>query len=90
MVTIVLNGEKTEIEDDSNIEQLLQTLNIENKRLAVDCRRCLRKILANISLSSCNLLFMAVKFKSIDGLFWRKGKAKIRFKSSMLSFEVNS
>ena len=36
MITIVLNGEKTEIEADSNIEQLLQKLNIENKRLAVE------------------------------------------------------
>jgi len=36
MITIVLNGEKTEIEADSNIEQLLRKLNIENKRLAVE------------------------------------------------------
>ena len=36
MITIVLNGENTEIEADSNIEQLLQKLNIENKRLAVE------------------------------------------------------
>ena len=36
MITIVLNGEKTEIETGSNIEQLLQKLNIENKRLAVE------------------------------------------------------
>jgi len=36
MITIVLNGEKTEIEADSNIEQLLRKLDIENKRLAVE------------------------------------------------------
>ena len=36
MVTIVLNGETTELEANCNIEQLLQKLNIENKRLAVE------------------------------------------------------
>ena len=36
MITILLNGEKTEIDAGTNIEQLLQKLNIENKRLAVE------------------------------------------------------
>ena len=36
MITIVLNGEKTEIQAGTNIEQLLQKLNIDNKRLAVE------------------------------------------------------
>ena len=36
MITILLNGETTEVEADCNIEQLLQKLNIENKRLAVE------------------------------------------------------
>ena len=36
MITILLNGDKTEIDAGTNIEQLLQKLNIENKRLAVE------------------------------------------------------
>ena len=36
MITIVLNGETTQVESDCNIEQLLQKLNIENQRLAVE------------------------------------------------------
>ncbi|MCK5394735.1 MAG: sulfur carrier protein ThiS [Gammaproteobacteria bacterium] len=36
MITIVLNGENKTIDDDTNIEQLLQSLSLENKRLAVE------------------------------------------------------
>ncbi len=36
MTTIVLNGENKTIESGTNIEQLLQSLALENKRLAVE------------------------------------------------------
>jgi thiamine biosynthesis protein ThiS len=36
MMTIILNGEKKQIDSNSNIEQLLMNLNLENKRLAVE------------------------------------------------------
>ena len=36
MITIVLNGENKTINDDTNIEQLLQSLSLGNKRLAVE------------------------------------------------------
>ncbi len=36
MITIVLNGENKQIDDDSNIEQLLHNLDLNNKRLAVE------------------------------------------------------
>lgn len=36
MITIVLNGQDKQIASGSNIEQLLQILNLENKRLAVE------------------------------------------------------
>ena len=36
MITIILNGEEKQIDSNSNIEQLLMNLNLENKRLAVE------------------------------------------------------
>ena len=36
MINIILNGENTEINANTNIEQLLQILGMENKRLAVE------------------------------------------------------
>jgi sulfur carrier protein len=36
MITIILNGKTKQIDSDSNIEQLLKNLNLENKRLAVE------------------------------------------------------
>ncbi len=36
MITIILNGKEKTIDSDSNIEQLLKSLNLENKRLAVE------------------------------------------------------
>jgi thiamine biosynthesis protein ThiS len=36
MATIILNGEEKQIDNDCSIGQLLQNLNIENKRLAVE------------------------------------------------------
>ena len=36
MINIILNGENTEINANTNIEQLLQTLGMEDKRLAVE------------------------------------------------------
>jgi thiamine biosynthesis protein ThiS len=36
MITIILNGNEKQIADDSSIEQLLEELQIENKRLAVE------------------------------------------------------
>ncbi|MCG6937274.1 MAG: sulfur carrier protein ThiS [Gammaproteobacteria bacterium] len=36
MTTIILNGEKKQVDSNSSIEQLLKILNLENKRLAVE------------------------------------------------------
>ena len=36
MITIVLNGEDKQIDNHSNIEQLLKSLNLNNKRLAIE------------------------------------------------------
>ena len=36
MITIILNGKEKQIDSNSNIEQLLKDLNLENKRLAVE------------------------------------------------------
>ncbi|MFV9615491.1 MAG: sulfur carrier protein ThiS [Gammaproteobacteria bacterium] len=36
MTTIILNGENKQIDNDTNIEQLLQGLELTNKRLAVE------------------------------------------------------
>ena len=36
MITIVLNGEDKQIVDHCNIEQLLMSLKLDNKRLAVE------------------------------------------------------
>jgi len=36
MITIVLNGDSKAIGNKTNIEQLLQSLNLENNRLAVE------------------------------------------------------
>ena len=36
MITIILNGEEQQIDNDSSIEQLLKVLSMENKRLAVE------------------------------------------------------
>ena len=36
MMTIVLNGEDKQIDSQSNIEQLLKSLNLDDKRLAVE------------------------------------------------------
>lgn len=36
MITIILNGKEERIDSHSTIEQLLKTLNLENKRLAVE------------------------------------------------------
>ena len=36
MTTIVLNGETTEVDNDTSIDKLLDILNIENNRLAVE------------------------------------------------------
>ncbi|PCI09293.1 MAG: thiamine biosynthesis protein ThiS [Gammaproteobacteria bacterium] len=36
MITLTLNGEELQLEDNTNIVQLLQKLNLENKRLAVE------------------------------------------------------
>ena len=36
MITIILNGVNKTISPDTNIEQLLQGLTLENKRLAVE------------------------------------------------------
>jgi len=36
MITITLNGEELQIEQNTNIDQLLLRLNLDNKRLAVE------------------------------------------------------
>ena len=36
MITIVLNGKDKQIDNHSNIEQLLKSLNLNNKRLAIE------------------------------------------------------
>jgi len=36
MTTIILNGENKQIDKDTNIAQLLQSLDLSNKRLAVE------------------------------------------------------
>jgi sulfur carrier protein len=36
MMTIVLNGEKQQVNDNTSISQLLRSLNLENRRLAVE------------------------------------------------------
>ena len=36
MMTIILNGENKQIDNNTNIEQLLQNLDLANKRLAVE------------------------------------------------------
>jgi len=36
MITIILNGKSKEIDENSNINQLLSTLELINKRLAVE------------------------------------------------------
>ena len=36
MTTIILNGENKQIDNNTNIEQLLQGLELTNKRLAVE------------------------------------------------------
>ena len=36
MISIILNGEKKQIDSNCSIAQLLEKLNLENKRLAVE------------------------------------------------------
>lgn len=36
MITIVLNGEKQQVNNNTSVSQLLRSLNLENKRLAVE------------------------------------------------------
>ncbi|MBL4712785.1 MAG: sulfur carrier protein ThiS [Gammaproteobacteria bacterium] len=36
MISLTLNGEDIQLEDNTNIEQLLQNLSLKNKRLAVE------------------------------------------------------
>jgi len=36
MMTIVLNGDKQQVNDNTSISQLLKSLNLENRRLAVE------------------------------------------------------
>jgi len=36
MTTIILNGTNKQIDSNSNVEQLLKSLKLENKRLAVE------------------------------------------------------
>lgn len=36
MMTIVLNGKNQQIHRNSSVEQLLKSLNLENKRLAIE------------------------------------------------------
>jgi len=36
MTTIILNGENKQIDDNTNIEQLLLSLDLSNKRLAIE------------------------------------------------------
>ena len=36
MMTIILNGKNKQIDNDTNIAQLLQSLDLSNKRLAVE------------------------------------------------------
>ncbi len=36
MISIILNGKDRQVDSNSNIEQLLKILNLENKRLAVE------------------------------------------------------
>jgi thiamine biosynthesis protein ThiS len=36
MMTIVLNGKNQQINRNSSVEQLLKSLNLENKRLAIE------------------------------------------------------
>jgi thiamine biosynthesis protein ThiS len=36
MITIVLNGEKQQVKNNTSVSQLLRSLNLENKRLAVE------------------------------------------------------
>jgi len=36
MMTIVLNGERQQVNDNTSISQLLRSLNLENRRLAVE------------------------------------------------------
>ena len=36
MITIVLNGENTQIENNTNVEQLLDSMDLTEKRLAIE------------------------------------------------------
>ena len=36
MITIILNGANTQIDSDINIEQLLDSMNLSEKRLAIE------------------------------------------------------
>lgn len=36
MITIILNGENTQIDSGTNIEQLLDSMNLSEKRLAIE------------------------------------------------------
>ena len=49
MMTIVLNGEDKQIDSQSNIEQLLKSLNLDDKRLAVEINQ---KIIPRSNFSS--------------------------------------
>ncbi|MFV2003649.1 MAG: sulfur carrier protein ThiS [Gammaproteobacteria bacterium] len=41
MMTIVLNGKNKQIDDHSSIEQLLKSLDLEDKRLAVEINQAI-------------------------------------------------
>lgn len=52
MITIVLNGQNKQIETDSNVLQLLEMLDLDNKRLAVEINQ---QIISRSSFSSYTL-----------------------------------
>jgi len=41
MITIVLNGQNKRIDENSSVEQLLKSLNLDNKRLAVEINQAI-------------------------------------------------
>lgn len=53
MITIVLNGQNKQIETDSNVEQLLEMLDLDNKRLAVEINQ---QIISRSNFSSYTLI----------------------------------
>ncbi len=52
MISIILNGENKQVDSNTSIEQLLKSLNLDNKRLAVEINQ---EIIPRSSFSSHTL-----------------------------------